>query len=158
MHPYLQACASPDSPLAMVAKLEGLWQLQQLQSLRDWEEAVLRMVCLASTIVQEMARQVATKQQHTSVLQRQCWHTLSVTEDLQDSLQVLQEHHSSTCRSSVRSADGILQADQGVFPLFEDCVKKTLPQAIESIDLAEEAAMLGMHFWMCTVCVPNPLF
>ena len=47
-----------------------------------------------------------------------------------------------------RSGDGILQADIGVFPLFEGCCKATVEEALEGISLAVE----GGRPWMCALC------
>ena len=72
----------------------------------------------------------------------------TLLERMQDALAAMQDRCQGRTAGG-RSADGILQADPGVFPLLEGCVPPKLEEALADLDLGDYG---GAGYWMCSLC------
>ena len=73
-------------------------------------------------------------------------------DELQELLFEVHNSYYHSYATDSRSADGMLQADDGRYPLFDGCWRSTLDESLRSIDLEKEAAQLGIKYWMCEHC------
>ena len=138
-------------PPALVASLVAAWQ-EDRSPLVNWGALVPALVRLSSDILSAAATSTAEHGRPVQVPQQQCWDLLNASEELQDSLEKLQQRYARRGQDEPRSVDGVMQADAGVINLFEGCTKSTLVEALQDIDFAAEAKGLGLAYWMCTHC------
>ena len=83
--------------------------------------------------------------------EEQCQQNLEMLDELGDLLADTQRAFQDRAAVS-RSADGIMQVDQGVFNMFEGCKPTTIEEALQDVDLEQEANELGMNYWFCNIC------
>ena len=138
-------------PVSLVVDLEKCWQVREVDP-QTWGLIVLRLVHLAGSILSEAAKSMNQANGPVQISAGQCSETMSASEQLQDSLELLLEKYDRPWQAEPRSADGIMQADQGMFRPFEGCVKTTLEYSLTGIDLVYEAGVLEVHYWMCQHC------
>ena len=136
-------------PMALVIDLENCWRQDPGVDPKTWGVVVLRLVRLAGSIA---GNSLSQRRLPVQMSPEQCWETLNAGEALQDSLELLQHKYVRFGQDEPRSADGIMQADQGMFRLFEGCAKATLELSLQGLDLREEAKALGTRYWMCQRC------
>ena len=134
-------------PLTLMAELEALWTQAGLHDPCLWGGLAPRLIRLAGGIISEAADGIRSR---LSV--RQCLDTVNATNALDDGLQQVQQIQIRSGGSTPRSADGIMQADQGIFRFFEGCRMAAIEPSLEGIDVAAEAKVLKTDFWMCKHC------
>ena len=139
-------------PLSLSTDLDTCWRQGRQVDAEAWGLVVLRLVRLAGSILTEAADRVGQRDTPVLLSPAQCLEALDASEGIQDSLEKLQQKYVRPGQDEPRSADGIMQADQGRFRLFEGGGKTTLELSLEGIDLVDEARALGVHYWMCRRC------
>jgi hypothetical protein len=132
--------------LALLSQLQQQWTEHSSKDLDGWGELVPMLLRLVNNIVAGIAEN-PTK---ACFAQDDCWTALTVTEEVSDGLQnILEQLYGRNANAEPRSTDGILHADQGVFPLFEGCTKATLKDAMQIVDTT--CATDGVY-WFCKDC------
>eukprot|EP00667_Euglena_gracilis_P000474 EG_transcript_473 len=129
-----------DAPVAvqLLAQMQDLWACDR--NPKVWGAVLLGLLSFVDDIVRGKPAPCITAEQGA--------HALTLLEVLHERLLDVQLQR-TVCPSAARSADGILHADQGVFPLFQECSVVPLDEALANIDL--EA--LGVEeYWMCMEC------
>ena len=153
MHSQMPTTVGPTiEPLSLILELEKCWRQRCGVNPQTWGVLVLKLVSLLRGILAAAATSLTQGNIPVQISPEQFWETLNACEELQDSLKLLQQKYVRPGQDEPRSADGIMQADQGVFRLFQGCTKTTLAASLEGIDLVNEAGELGMQFWMCKCC------
>eukprot|EP00667_Euglena_gracilis_P000608 EG_transcript_608 len=126
------------TPTLLLAELQAQWAVDR--DPRLWGALLVDLLSFVDDIVRGNPAPHVTAEQGA--------HALALLEVLHGRLLDVQLQR-TVCPSAVRSADGILHADQGVFPLLQECPIVALDEALAPIDLAS----LGVaDYWMCAEC------
>ena len=135
--------APPPDIRSCVADIRTVWDRQDGGlSGSDWGPVAHELLQLAVVMMQEKPKMTETQFNESRV----------AVDRLQDLLFEAHNDYYNSYPTETRSSDGMLQADDGRYPLFDGCWRATLGDALRGIDLEREADVLGIKYWMCGLC------
>eukprot|EP00667_Euglena_gracilis_P007311 EG_transcript_7381 len=127
-----------EDPIEKVAALRQDWTKRG--PIDDTSNLLRELLQFAVLVWDTKTQPIATATQRATLLK--------MMEQLLDGLQ--QETQQQNLKfGPPRSADGILDADHGVFPLFQHAAVPALPDALKGIDMATWG---GENHWPCELC------